>query len=174
MDTTQVLVFVGLAALVIITQVGTHAFTLRRFLLPLGMALLVGYHYFQGLPVAGGDVAFVTICTVIGLALGILAAALVRVERDARSGKIVTRAGIAYASLWIATFGARIAFGWAATHIWQHQVVQFAIQHAITSSSAWTAAFIMMAIAMVAARSFVTGARAFQLSRASLVSSPAS
>ncbi|HEX8917011.1 MAG TPA: hypothetical protein VF898_00770 [Chloroflexota bacterium] len=170
MDTTQVLVFVALAAIVIITQMGTRTFTLQRFLLPLVASLAVGYHYFHGLPVAGGDVPFVAICTIAGLALGILAAALVQVERDVDTGKIVTRAGIAYASLWIIAFGSRIAFGWAASHIWQHQVALFSVQHAITSPAAWTAAFVMMAIAMVAARTLINGARALQLSRGSLVS----
>ena len=37
----------------------------------------------------------------------------------------MTQAGIAYAALWSVVFGGRLAFAWAATNLWPHQVMQF-------------------------------------------------
>jgi hypothetical protein len=62
-------------------------------------------------------------------------------------------------------FGGRLAFAWAASHLWSQQVAQFSLQHAITGSAAWTAAFILMALSMVLARTVVTAARALLVDR---------
>jgi hypothetical protein len=85
------------------------------------------------------------------------------VERDEQTGRIVTEAGVAYATLWVIVFGGRLAFAWAATNLWPHQVMQFSVQHAITDSAAWTAAFVLMALSMVVTRTAVVAARALLL-----------
>ncbi len=163
MNTTEIITFVGLAALIIATQVGSHRLTAHRLLLPLLAVGAVGYHYIQSIPTAGGDLDFDIILSVVGAIAGIAAASLMRVDRDGDTGRIVTRAGLAYASLWIIVFGGRLAFAWAATNSWRHQVMQFSIQHAITSSAAWTAAFVLMALSMVVARTIVIAVRATRL-----------
>jgi hypothetical protein len=43
--------------------------------------------------------------------------------------------------------------------------VQFSLQHAITGSAAWTAAFVLMALSMVVARTVVVSMRALLLDR---------
>jgi DMSO/TMAO reductase YedYZ heme-binding membrane subunit len=60
----------------------------------------------------------------------------------------------------VIVFGGRLAFAWAASNLWSHQVGQFSVQHAITGSSAWTAAFVLMALSMVLARTGVVALRA--------------
>jgi hypothetical protein len=93
----------------------------------------------------------------------VLAGYLMRVERDPQTGSVVTQAGVAYATLWIIVFGGRLAFAWAATNLWPNQVAQFSVQHAITGSAAWTAAFVLMALAMVVMRTAIVAARAMLL-----------
>jgi len=168
MTTTDIAIVVGMAALIIATQWGRHTVSLRRFLAPVLLVGFAGWHYLNGIPTAGGDVDMELMCTVAGAGLGLLAGGLIRVERDGTSGRIVMQAGLAYAALWVAVFGGRLAFAWAATHVWQQQVAQFSIQHEITGGAAWTAAFVLMALAMVLARTAVLAARTLMLRRAAV------
>ncbi len=166
MNTTQIIIFGGLAAFIIATQVGRHTISPLHVITPILAVVGVSFTYLKGVPTVGGDLPFELICSLIGIAFGLLAASLVRVERDGRSGKLVTQAGVAYATVWAIVFGGRIAFGWAASNVWQHGVARFSMDHAITGEAAWTAAFVLMAIAMVAARTVVLAARALWVYRA--------
>jgi hypothetical protein len=163
MSTTEIITFVGFATLIIATQVGRRALTPRRFLLPFLVAGLVGYHYLHSIPTVGGDLDFEIVLSLAGALCGVLAAWLMRVERDQQTGRIVTQAGVAYAALWIAVFGGRLTFAWAASNIWSHQVMRFSMQHEITSSAAWTAAFVLMALSMIVARTAVVAVRALMV-----------
>jgi hypothetical protein len=159
MNATEVIIFAGLAALIIGTQMGRHPVTLRRFVVPLAAAAFVAWHYLQTIPTVGGDLDFELALTIAGVALGVLAGSLIKVDRDQQTGKLVLEAGLAYAALWIVTLGGRLAFGWAATNLWSQQIGQFSVQHQITGSAAWTAAFVLSALAMIVARTVVVGAR---------------
>jgi hypothetical protein len=165
MTTTEIFVFVGLASFIIATQMGRRELTLRRLLLPFLAAGLVGFHYVHSVPTVGGDLDFEVSLSLAGALCGVLAAGLMTVERDAQTGRIVTQAGIAYATVWGAVFGGRLAFAWGASHLWSHQVMQFSLQHTITGSAAWTAAFVLMALSMVIARTVVVAVRAVLLER---------
>jgi hypothetical protein len=165
MTTTEIIIFVGLATFIIATQMGRRQLSPRRLLLPLLAVGLVGYHYVPSLPTMGGDLDFEVSLSLVGILCGVLAAGLMTVERDAQTGRIVTQAGIAYAALWGGVFGGRLAFAWGASHLWSHQVMQFSLQHAITGSAAWTAAFVLMALSMVVARTVVVAMRALLLDR---------
>jgi hypothetical protein len=68
MSTTEILLFVGLAALVIVTQVGRHTFSLYRLIIPLVTVALVGKQYLQTIPTGGGDLDFALIFAAIGVA----------------------------------------------------------------------------------------------------------
>lgn len=163
MTTTEIVTFAGLAALIIATQMGRRQLTARRFLLPVLAVGFVGYHYLQGIPTVGGDLPFEVTLSIVGAVCGIIAAALMGLDRDADTGRLVTQAGVAYAALWIVVFGGRLAFAWAATNLWSHQVAQFSIQHEITGSAAWTAAFVFMALSMVLTRTAVVALRALMM-----------
>ena len=159
MSATDILLFGGLAIFIVATQLGRHTINLQRFLLPLVAVVVVAFTYLKGVPTVGGDLSFEIVFTLIGVACGLLAASLVRVERDTQTGKLVMQAGIAYAVVWFAVFGGRLAFGWAASNVWQSAVARFSFDHAITGAAAWTAAFVLMAIAMVAARTVLLATR---------------
>jgi hypothetical protein len=165
MNTTEIITFAGLAAFVIATQMGRRRLTLRRLLLPFLAVGIVGYHYLHSIPTVGGDLDFEVSLSLAGALCGILAAGLMNVEREEQTGRIVTQAGFTYAALWVIVFGGRLAFAWAASHVWSHQVAQFSIQHEITSSAAWTAAFVFMALSMVLTRTIVVAFRALLIER---------
>lgn len=165
MSATEIILFAGLAVYIIASQLGRHPISARRFLAPLIAVVAVALLYLKNIPTVGGDLPFELICTALGLACGVLAASLVRVERDSRSGQIVLQAGIAYAAVWALVFGGRLAFGWAASGVWRTAVGQFSMTHEITGAAAWTAAFVLMAIAMVGARTLVLAARAYLVAR---------
>jgi hypothetical protein len=163
MSTTEILLVLGLAAAVLITQLGEHALTWRRMLLPLGVAVLVGRQYLQSIPTVGGNLDFAVIGAAFGAACGVLAASLVSLQRNPVTGWINTKAGMAYAAVWVAILGGRLGFAYLATHNWRDMVGQFSMDHAITASG-WTAAFVLMTLAMVLARTLVVGGRALLLS----------
>ena len=165
MNPTEFITFAGLASLILATQLGHRRLSLRRLLLPFVAVGVVAYHYLPIVPTAGGDLDFEVGLSLAGAVCGVLAASLMSVKRDDRTGEIATEAGVDYAALWVLVFGGRMAFAWAASHGWSHQVAQFSLQHDITGSTAWTAAFILMALSMVVTRTAVTGARALLIAR---------
>jgi hypothetical protein len=74
----------------------------------------------------------------------------------------MTWAGMGYAAVWVTAFGGRLAFAYAAQHGLSNQVRQFSIDHALTAGG-WTAAFVLMALTMVLARTAIIGTRALLL-----------
>jgi hypothetical protein len=101
-------------------------------------------------------------CAAAGLVFGVLVAAMMKVSRDVTTGQIVTEAGVGFAAVWLAVFGGRLAFAYAATHGFGPTVARFSIDHVLTAAS-WTPALVLMALVMVAARTLVVGGRAFLL-----------
>src|SRR5579872_6931083 len=49
MSITEVVIFLGLAGVVLATQLGRRQFTLRRLFLPVLIAIGIGYKYLQGI-----------------------------------------------------------------------------------------------------------------------------
>jgi len=172
MTTTQWLLNAGLLIFILATNLGTRPVTRRRLLLPILLAAVAGILLLSNVPTRGNDLALDFIGAGAGVALGILAALLMKVERTSR-GSVVSRAGFPYALLWLLVVGGRVAFaesanGWAAP-----AVRDFSITNSITGSDAWTAAFIIMALTMVSARVVTTYIRCRTLPVPALSTSPA-
>ena len=166
MNTTQWLLNIGLLVFVLGTNLGTRPVTRTRIILPVLIAVVAGMLFLGNVPVRGNDVALDYIGGGIGVALGILAGLFMRIERTG-TFRTVSKAGTSYAAVWILVIGGRVAFaqsadGWAA-----QAVRQFSIDNHITGADAWTAAFIIMALAMVASRVATTIVRAQALRRRS-------
>lgn len=156
MSTTQYLLNAGLLAFVLWANLGTKPVTRRRFTLPLVLVAVAALLFLHQLPTAGHDLELELAGAATGAGLGLVAAALVRVDRDAR-GRLVMRAGVAYAALWIAVIGGRCAFAYGAGHWFPRAVGEFSMTHQITGADAWTAAFILMSLTMVVVRVAATG-----------------
>src|SRR3954468_372972 len=156
MTTTQYLLNAGLLAFVLWANLGTRAVTRSRFTLPLLLVAVAAGVFLRDVPTAGHDVGLELTGVAAGAVLGLVAAALVRIDRDG-TGRLVMRAGAAYAALWIAVIGGRCVFAYGADHWFGRTIGEFSMSHRITGVDAWTAAFILMALAMVVVRVAATG-----------------
>jgi hypothetical protein len=155
MSTTQYLLNAGLLAFVLWANLGTRTVSRVRFTLPLLLVAVAAAVFLRDVPTAGNDVGLELAGVGLGAVLGLIAAALVRVER--LGGRLVMRAGVAYAALWIAVIGGRCVFAYGADHWFGRAIGEFSMTHSITGADAWTAAFILMALAMVVVRVAATG-----------------
>lgn len=156
MSTAQWLLNFALLAFVLGRNLGVRPVTAGTFLVPAVVVLAAAAGFLRDVPTAGNDVALEAGGTVVGLALGLGSALLTRVH--AREGRLVVSAGAGFAALWIVVVGGRVTFAEWATHGGSRAVAEFSVRHQITGAEAWTAAFVLMALAMVVARYAVTAA----------------
>jgi hypothetical protein len=161
MNTGQLLLNLGILALVLATNVGVHPIVRERFTRPVIFMGLAGLLYLKHMPTQGNDLGFELLGAAAGLGLGVGAALLGTVETDDQ-GRLVTRAGAAFAALWIAVVGGRIAFAYGSDHLFPHAIVTFSQAHDITSSDAWVVMFVLMAFGMVIGRLAVLALQASQ------------
>ena len=101
---------------------------------------------------------------VAGVLLGLTAAGLMTVRRQPTTGRLVTRAGAAYASLWIAVVAARSCFSIGAVDWFNHPLATWMVNHQVTGA-AITDSLIIMAVAMTLARTLGLAVRANQVRR---------
>ena len=87
------------------------------------------------------------------------------------TGRLVTRAGAAYAALWIAVIAARSCFSIGAVHWFNHPLATWMASHQVTGA-AITDTLIIMAVAMTLARTLSLAVRANQFAPATPRSSP--
>jgi hypothetical protein len=160
MTTGELLLNLGVLAFVLISGLGTRPLNGRRFRLPIAIVVVVGLIFLRNVPTSGNDVTLEVILGILGVAFGGLAGSFMAVSRDSSTGSLITRAGAPYAIAWIAVIGARIFFSYGAKYLFANQIVTFSEVHSITGSSAWTAALVIMALAMVVTRVCVTGIKA--------------
>src|SRR5579864_6229677 len=98
MNATDIFTIVGIGILMVASSWGTHPFTARRLWLPIVAAGGVAYHYLSGVPTAGNDIIFETLCALAGVTFGLLAATQVRMHREETTGRVLMTAGIGYAA----------------------------------------------------------------------------
>lgn len=161
MTTSQYFLNLALLAWILSSNLGTRALTRRRVTLPLFVVASAGWFYLKDLPSLGNDGALELAGLVVGVVLGVVAALTVRVHRDGE--RVLATAGLAFAGLWFAVIGGRILFAYGAEHWFARSIGEFSRSHLITGADAWTAAFVIMALAMVVSRLAVTGWRAARL-----------
>jgi hypothetical protein len=152
------LLSLGILAFVLKTGLGTRELDRRRFTLPLAVVAVVGALYLRSIPTSAADIKLITVIGAAGVLLGLAAGALMKV-RPAQDGSLVTVAGTAYAAIWIAASGSRLLFAYGASHWFAPQIASFSRTAGI-DSAAYTAAFVIMALAMVLTRVAVTAFRA--------------
>jgi hypothetical protein len=160
MTMTELLLNLGILAFVLRTGLGTRPLTRRRFTLPIAIVAAVGFTFLRTVPTSGHDVSLDVVLGLAGIALGVVAGSVMSVYRNGPEGPIVTRAGAAYATVWTAVIGGRILFAYGSNHWFAPQIASFSEAHALTGTSAWTAAFVIMAMSMVMARVAVTALKA--------------
>ncbi|MBI1379037.1 MAG: hypothetical protein GC157_16385 [Frankiales bacterium] len=158
MSATQWILSIVLLAWALLRNLGTREVTRSTFVLPLALVGGAAAFFLVPLPTAGNDLDLVVAFGVVGAVLGLAAAAVTRLHHH--QGRLHATAGAGFAALWIVMIGGRVLFAEWATGSGAAAVGSFSRDHAITGADAWTAAFVVMALAMVLARTAVLVVRA--------------
>jgi hypothetical protein len=98
-----------------------------------------------------------------GVVVGLVATLLMTVYRSTRTLRPVSRAGVAYATLWIVVIGARAAFTYGSSHWFGPQLDDWMMRNGVTTG-AITDALIFMAVTMILTRTIALAIRARRLS----------
>jgi len=144
-------------------DLGAHRkITKFRILRPILTTAFVVPLFLQKVTTHGNGLTLEVGLAAAGIALGLVAAALMTVYRSPGTGGPVSRAGAGYAALWIAVVGARAAFSYGSFHWYGPQLGHWMVAHAVTAN-AITDALVFMAVTLVLTRTIALAARARQL-----------
>ena len=151
MSASDYLLYTGLFAAILITQLGTRRPDGKRLLLPVAITAGIGAKYLKGLP--DGTAAHLLELTGLGagLAFGLAAIALITIRRDPGDGRLVTIAGWPYAAVWTLALALRLGFAYGSTHWFTRQIASFSAAHHVPPASYGTA-FVIMVLTMIIVR----------------------
>jgi hypothetical protein len=154
---------VAILAVVLISDYGVRKITTARMVRPFITAVVIIPFFFKGAATSGNGLLLEVAGLLAGVALGVLAASLMRVFADPATGQPATRGGLPYCLFWVAIVAARLYFAYGAQHVFSQQLGQWLYTSHI-SVDALTAAIIFFSVAMLLGR---TGALAFRSRRLS-------
>jgi hypothetical protein len=157
----------AILVLLVLRQIRESRLDLVSLVLPVVLVGAAAAYYLHSVPTAGNDIALDLTLAAAGAILGVACALATRMRRGA-DAVALARAGVVAAILWIVGIGARMGFALYSSHGGGPAIARFSIAHDITSSAAWVAALVMMALAEVVARLVTLRVRALRLPAAQL------
>lgn len=143
---------------VVIRQVRGKKLTVVGLLWPVGLVLVAGVEYLDGIPTAGNDLPLALTGAATGVVLGCLCGLFTRIHRRPDGSLLATATGRA-ALLWVLGMGARICFALYGEHGGGPAIAQFSAAHDITSAAAWTACLLLMSLTEVLGRTLLLATR---------------
>jgi hypothetical protein len=148
----------SILVLLVLLQIKERPMTRHELLRPVVIVGIFVALYLNGIPTAGNDLVLVVALSLLGGTIGIASGLAVRMRKNAE-GRVTGRATWTSGIFWVLGMGSRFAF-----LVWMnnggfHTVAHFSAQHSITSSEAWTAALLGMAVFEVIGRTLAQAIR---------------
>ena len=161
MDASVWIPQVAILAVVLLSDYGVRKITTVRLARPFITAIVIVPFFFKGAATSGNGLLLEVAGLLAGIALGVLAASLMRVFADPATGQPATRGGLPYCLFWVAVVAARLFFAYGAQHVFSQQLGQWLYTSHI-GVDALTAAIIFFSVAMLLGRTGALALRARQ------------
>jgi hypothetical protein len=155
---TTVLVSGTILIVILASDLGRRKVNTMRLIRPLIAVAIVIAIFVRELPLDGNDPSLQLAGIGVGIICGLIAGAMLPVRRD-ESGVVYTVGGVLYLLLWLVISGARVLFVYGTEHWFTGDIIRFCIDYQISGPSVFSNAFVLMALAMVLARTSVMLAR---------------
>lgn len=139
--------------ILVLRQIRGKQLTPVSLLWPVGLVVWAGFEYLGDFPGYTSDWLFALALAVIGLALGLSCGLLTRVNHD--DEKVIARATIPAAALWIVGMVSRLAFGLVALNGGAEAIGRLSEKLGLHSENTWPTALILMALCEVLSRTIV-------------------